>query len=136
MLQFNWTQIPEIIMLCVSQLTNLFGLGSICTNMLPFMIDQMIGAIADEIGAAVQWNFWIFAIGLLTATAGDPVTTVCCKYCRHGLSEAHNLFGNGGVLGVLVGVVCSPIASALAGSFDRCDWCCTLGISESLASYS
>ena len=63
MLQFNWTQIPAIIMLCVSQLMNLFGLGSICTNMLP---DQMIGATADEIGAAVQWNFWTFAIGLLT----------------------------------------------------------------------
>ena len=67
MLQFNRTQIPAIIMLCVSQLMNLFGLGSICTNnVLPFMIDQMIGATADEIGAAIQWNFWTFAIGLLT----------------------------------------------------------------------
>ena len=42
MLQFNWTQIPAIIILCVSQLMNLFGLGSIYINMLPFMIDQMI----------------------------------------------------------------------------------------------
>ena len=66
MLQFNWTQIPTIIMLCVSQLMALFGLGSIYTNMLPFMIDQMIGATADDIGAAVQWNFWTFAIGSLT----------------------------------------------------------------------
>ena len=66
MLQFNWTQIPTIIMLCVSQLMALFGLGSIYTNMLPFMIDQMIGATADEIGAAVQWNFWALTIGLLT----------------------------------------------------------------------
>ena len=65
-LQFNRTQIPAIIMLCVSQLMNLFGLGRICTNMLPFMIDQMIGATADEVGAAIQWNFWTFAIGLLT----------------------------------------------------------------------
>ena len=54
MLQFKWTQIPAFIMLCVSQLMALFGLGSIYTNMLPFMIDQMIGASADDIGAAVQ----------------------------------------------------------------------------------
>ena len=44
---------------------NLFGLGSIYTNMLPFMIDQMIGATADDISAAVQWNFWTFTIGVL-----------------------------------------------------------------------
>ena len=44
---------------------NLFGLGSIYTNILPFMIDQMIGASADDIGAAVQWNFWTFSIGVL-----------------------------------------------------------------------
>ena len=50
----------------MSQLMALFGLGSINTNMLPFMIDQMIGASADDIGAAVQWFLWTFAIGLLT----------------------------------------------------------------------
>ena len=66
MLQFNCTQIPAIIMLCVSQLMNIFGLWSIYINMLPFMIDQMIGASADDIGAAVQWCFWTFTIGLLT----------------------------------------------------------------------
>ena len=33
--------------------------------MLPFMIDQMIGATADDIGATVQWNFWALTIGLL-----------------------------------------------------------------------
>ena len=60
MFQFNWTQIPAIIVLM-----NLFGLGSIYINILPFMIDQMIGASADDISAAVQWNFWTFAIGLL-----------------------------------------------------------------------
>ena len=65
MLQFNWTQIPAIIMLGMSQLLNLFCLASIFTNMLPFMIDQMIGATADDISAAVQWCFWTSAIGLL-----------------------------------------------------------------------
>ena len=39
MLQFNWTQIPAIIILCVSQLMAPFGLGSILTNMLPFTYD-------------------------------------------------------------------------------------------------
>ena len=38
MLQFNRTQIPAVIMLCVSKLMNLFGLGSIYTNMLPFIM--------------------------------------------------------------------------------------------------
>ena len=65
MSQFNWTQIPAIIMMCMSQLMALFGLGSIYTNMLPFMIDQMIGATADDISTAVQWCYWTFAIGLL-----------------------------------------------------------------------
>ena len=65
MLYFNWTLIPAIIILGVSQLMNLLCLGSIYINMLPFMIDQMIGATADDIGAAVQWCFWTFAIGLL-----------------------------------------------------------------------
>ena len=39
MLQFNWTQITAIIILCVSQLMAPFGLGSILTNMLPFTYD-------------------------------------------------------------------------------------------------
>ena len=73
MSQFSWTQIPAIIMLCVSQLMALFGLGSIYTNMLPFMIDQMIGATADDIGAAVQWNFWTFAVGSLTQNLICPL---------------------------------------------------------------
>ena len=62
MLQFNWTQIPAIVILCVSQFIALVGLGS----MLPFIIDQMIGAAADDISAAVQWCYWTFAFGLLT----------------------------------------------------------------------
>ena len=66
MFQFNWTHKPAIIVLCASQLINIFGLGSIYINILPFMIDQMIGATADDISAAVQWCFWTFAIGSLT----------------------------------------------------------------------
>ena len=50
----------------MTQLMALFRLVSIYTNMPPFMIDQMIGATAVDIGAAVQWNFWTFAIGPLT----------------------------------------------------------------------
>ena len=54
MLQLNWTQIPGVVILRVSRLMNLSGFGTIYINMLPFMIDQMIGATADDIGAAVQ----------------------------------------------------------------------------------
>ena len=65
MMQFNWTPIPAVIMLCVYILVNTIGAGNIFTNMLPFMIDQMIGASADDISAAVQWYFWTLSLGTL-----------------------------------------------------------------------
>ena len=40
-----------------------FGSGSFCTIMLPFTLDQMIGASAEELSAAVQWHYWGFFIG-------------------------------------------------------------------------
>ena len=41
------------------------------------MIDQMIGATADDIGATVQWNFWALTIGLLPQSISclPPYTT-------------------------------------------------------------
>ena len=56
MMQFDWTPIPAVIMLCVSQLISVIGTGNLQINILPFIIDQMIGASADDISAAVQWN--------------------------------------------------------------------------------
>ena len=40
-----------------------FGSGSLYTIMLPFTLDQMIGASAEELSAAVQWYYWGFFIG-------------------------------------------------------------------------
>ena len=42
-----------------------FGFGSLYTNMLPFTLDQMIGASAEELSAVVQWYYWGFIIGKL-----------------------------------------------------------------------
>ena len=38
------------------------GTGSLYTNMLPFTLDQMIGASAEELSAVVQWYYWGFLI--------------------------------------------------------------------------
>ena len=65
-LQFNWASIPAFLLLFVSQTMAVVGSGNVATNMLPFIIDQMIGASADDITAAVQWCFWTFSAGLLT----------------------------------------------------------------------
>ena len=64
MLQFNWTPIPEIALLCIYLLVTTCSLGSLYTNMLPFIIDQMIGASADDISAVVQWYYWSISLGV------------------------------------------------------------------------
>ena len=64
MLQFNWTPIPAIALLCVYTLVITCSMGSVYTNTLPFIIDQMIGASADDISAIVQWYYWSFSLGL------------------------------------------------------------------------
>ena len=65
MLQFDWTPIPAVIMLCVSLLMSTIGAGNLQINILPFIIDQMIGASADDISAAVQWYFWTISVRTL-----------------------------------------------------------------------
>ena len=62
MMQFDWTSIPAVIMLCVSQLISYTGTVNLQINMLPFIIDQMIGTSADDISAAVQWYCWTFSV--------------------------------------------------------------------------
>ena len=64
MLQFNWTPIPAIVILCVYMLITTCSTGSFNINILPFIIDQMIGASADDISAIVQWYYWSFSLGL------------------------------------------------------------------------
>ena len=44
--QFNRNPVPAFIVLCVSELMDTLGLGILYTNLLPFIIDQMIGASA------------------------------------------------------------------------------------------
>ena len=54
-LQFNWTPIPALVVLCIAMPVSIIGTGSIMITMLPFTIDQMIGASDEAICAAVQW---------------------------------------------------------------------------------
>ena len=65
MLQFNWTPIPALVLTVVSLMIGTFGFGSFYTIMLPFALDQMIGASAEQLSAAVQWYCWVFYLGLL-----------------------------------------------------------------------
>ena len=65
MLQFNWTPIPAIAtVLYLYMLVTVCSMGNVYTNALPFIIDQMIGASADDISAVVQWYYWSFSLGV------------------------------------------------------------------------
>ena len=64
MLQFNWT-VEAFVVLCLSLPAVPSGAGTFATSSLPFIIDQMIGASADDISAVVQWYCWAVAFGML-----------------------------------------------------------------------
>ena len=66
MLQFNWTPIPANALLCVYMLVSTCSMGSFVINILPFIIDQMIGASADDISAIVQWYYWSTSLGIFS----------------------------------------------------------------------
>ena len=65
MLQIDWTPIPAFVLIVVGLVIGTFGIGSFYTITLPFALDQMIGASAEELSAAVQWFCWGFDIALL-----------------------------------------------------------------------
>ena len=65
MLQFDWTPIPALTLAVVSLMIGIFGFGSFYTIMLPFALDQMIGASAEQLSAAVQWHCWGYTTALL-----------------------------------------------------------------------
>ena len=65
MLQFDWTPIPAFVLIVVGLVIGTLGIGSFYTIMLPFALDQMIGASAEELSAAVQWYCWGITIGNL-----------------------------------------------------------------------
>ena len=65
MLQFNWTPIPALVVLCTAMPVSTIGTGSIMITTLPFTIDQMIGASSEAISAAIQWILWGYSIATL-----------------------------------------------------------------------
>ena len=65
MLHFDWTPIPALVLIILGFLISTFGIGSFYTITLPFALDQMIGASAEQLSAAVQWYCWVFFLGLL-----------------------------------------------------------------------
>ena len=65
MLQFDWTPIPAFVLIVMGLVIGTFGFGSFYTIMLPFALDQMIGASAEELSAAVQWYCWGLNIAVL-----------------------------------------------------------------------
>ena len=62
MLNFDAIVIPAFSLVIVALALGTIGIGSFYTNALPFTLDQMIGASAEELSAAVQWYFWGFYI--------------------------------------------------------------------------
>ena len=65
MLQFDWAPVPVFTLLVMIMPIGIFGFGSFYTVMLPFALDQMIGASAEQLSAAVHWFFWGFNNGVL-----------------------------------------------------------------------
>ena len=65
-LQFNWTPIPALAVLCIAMPVSIIGTGSIMVTVLPFTIDQMIGASDVAISAAVQWIWWGLSVAGVT----------------------------------------------------------------------
>ena len=58
MLLFDTTLIPAFVLIVVGLVMGTLGFGSFYSIMLPYALDQMIGASAEEISAAVQWYCW------------------------------------------------------------------------------
>ena len=65
MLQFDWTPIPAFVLIVVGLVIGSLGFGSFYSIMLPFALDQTIGASAEELSAAVQWYCWGFNSAIL-----------------------------------------------------------------------
>ena len=65
LLQLNWSPVIAFLLLFCSLPLVIFGLGTVFTNSLPFIIDQMLGATADDISAAVEWYYWAAVTGFL-----------------------------------------------------------------------
>ena len=80
MLQFDWT-IPAYVIMFISLMAAGFGGGTFFISSMPFVIDQMIGASADDIIAAIQWYCWAFAINVLLQGKVDSLQLVLKTIC-------------------------------------------------------
>ena len=49
MLQFDWTAFPAFVVIVAGSVIGTLGFGSFYSIMLPFALDQMIGASAEEL---------------------------------------------------------------------------------------
>ena len=56
-LQF-FNELVSMLIIAAALIICTIGGGSLYTNMLPFTLDQMIGASAEELSAVVQWYWW------------------------------------------------------------------------------
>ena len=57
LLNVELTPIPAFVLSIVSLAFGTCGISGFYTNLLPFTLDQMIGASAEELSGAVQWHF-------------------------------------------------------------------------------
>ena len=65
MLNLDWTPIPAFVLAIGSLAFGTCGIGGFYTSMLPFTLDQMIGASAEDLSAAIQWYLWGYFGGML-----------------------------------------------------------------------
>ena len=63
-LNLDWNPIPAFVLAIASLAFGTCGVGGFYTSMLPFTLDQMIGASAEELSAAIQWYLWGFFGGM------------------------------------------------------------------------
>ena len=84
MKNLDWT-IPGFVLTIVASLFAIFGVGSFYTNMLPFTLDQMVGAPAEELSAVVQWYYWGYNIGLLVQDSLQSVSAIVSQQLRFNI---------------------------------------------------
>ena len=56
-LQLDWTPVQMLVLSIVVLVIGAFGFDSLYIKKLPFILDQMIGTLAEELNAEVQWYY-------------------------------------------------------------------------------
>ena len=65
---FDWTPVPSFALDLLNLAFGSFGFGIVYTSILPFALDQMIGASAEDLSAIVQWYCWGLIFAQLIST--------------------------------------------------------------------